>query len=119
MRINRFDILFLVFLIGAFFTLGLHIGTERDSCMKEERTVLLLVTSYENIWANNGILLDGTVSANLVSFDGSYAVLSVFGTSEEAGFLVGGRKYIAKNQPIYAVSDSGFLQGRILFIEKA
>ena len=118
MRINKFDALVTVFLLASLFTVGLHIGKNKDVDTVEERAVLLLVTSAKCIGNDTEILIDGNIPASLTSYDGEYAILIIRGTELRAGFLLDGKKYIAENQPICSVSENGFLNGRIISIQK-
>jgi len=116
-KTNKFDIFLTVFLLFALFAVGLHIGTDKSGDEIGELAILLYVTGAKRVRAGDGLLIDGNIPARLISFDGSYAIITVSAEPLEAGFLAGGRKYIAKNQPIRSVSKSGSLDGRIIAIE--
>ncbi|MBQ9070059.1 MAG: hypothetical protein IJY23_01750 [Clostridia bacterium] len=115
-RKNFFDKLFFLAFIFMLFALGFHLGKQNDGQEKLEAVVTINLEKSKGS-ADGSVLIDGKYECITISLDDNRLTLLCEGQMEEAGFLLLGAKYIAKNQPIKVSSDSGYFEGRIVSID--
>lgn len=116
---NIFDKLFFAFLLCALFVVGFHIGKEKSEDKNESVTIFVRVEKLKgNPKENDTVLIDGKYECRFVSLKNGEVSLLSEGSFEESGFLFYGCKYLSKNQPIKALGDWGYFEGRISNIEK-
>lgn len=117
-RMCFFDTVCLLSLFCLLFTIGLHIGKEKERSIPKSVVVSVNVEKFkikENI---SNVLIDGKYECEVISFDGQTLKFLCSGEYREAGFLACGAKYLSKNQPVEIVGDSYFF-GRISSLMEA
>ena len=110
-----FDKVALLFILAAFFTVGIHLGGGRRSEEKSRAEITVAVEKIKGI-PSGEILIDGKYGCTLVSYSEKEIIFSCEGLFSEAGFLLSGAKYVSKNQPIKVFSQNSYFEGRIIFI---
>ena len=116
-RMCFFDTVCTVALICLLFTIGFHIGKEKEKQVPGHVLINVSVERFKDERNLNNVMIDGKYECQIVSFDGKSLKLICRGEYTEAGFLASGAKYLSKNQPIEIVGDSYFF-GRITSIDK-
>ena len=113
-----FDTLCLLALVSLLFTIGLHLGKDKDTDKDEKAMISVEVIKFKAAESTPKVRIDGKYECEISSFDGETLNLVCRGEYREAGFLACGAKYLSKNQPIEIVGDAYFF-GRIRAIERA
>ncbi len=119
MKINFFDKLFILFILFALFTVGYHIGKERS----EDGSVTFALSIAPEEEMNGAFFetegyIDGKYKIYGVRYEDGVYVFMCDGLIGPLGFLAGGAKYLAKNQPIKIWGEYSLIVGRITDMEK-
>lgn len=115
MKKNKFDAFVLFFLIAAVFALGIHAGKDRDDEGTVEFYAAVRVEKAKGSPTEGEIChIDGRYPITALATEGSITVFACEGFSSEAGFLLGGAKYLSENQPVKIIFEDGFSEGRIV-----
>lgn len=111
---NIFDKIIFLTLLSMLFTIGYHIGSVKDTSIKQNAEITLKLDKLKGAPKENElIMIDGKYECFALSFEEDEINLLCQGYYTEAGFLFSGCKYLSKNQPIKASFPSGYLEGRI------
>ena len=114
---NAYDIFLFLSTLCLLFTIGFHLGKDKTKELPVYMNVTVEVTKIKGTPTASAVaLIDGRYSTVITDFDDGSVTLICSGSFHEAGFLLGGAKYIAKNQPINATADFGYFEGRITSI---
>jgi hypothetical protein len=113
-RINGFNVFCSLSLLAAFFVLGCQIGgghSEYDS------TVFTVTVRPEKTSGSPDskaeAFIDGKYECSVKKFEKDEIVLICEGIYTDAGYLLAGAKYLSLNQPVKAIQDWGYFEGRI------
>ncbi len=114
MRKNKHDIMAFVIILLLLFTVGFHIGRGKDAQIQETRYLTVTVSKSKGIpQRGESLMIDGRFAVQVLETDEGSITFLCRGSMCEAGFLIGGTKYIAKNQPLKVYSDTVYIEGRI------
>lgn len=111
-----FDTVCLVALIMLFFTVGLHLGKERNTDTEKSAVVTVNIVRSKLPKTVDSLFVDGKHECELLSINESSLSISCSGKILEAGFLAFGSKYLSKNQPLELTGDGAYVYGRITSI---
>ena len=119
-RINGFSAFCILSLLAAFFVLGCHLGGERN----EYSSIIFSVTIHPDKASgapDSGAvaLIDGKYECSVEKYESEKIVLICEGSYTEAGYLLSGAKYLSLNQPVKAMQDWGYFEGRIYEIKSS
>ena len=107
------------FILCALFSIGYHVGKDRSVDFKENALITVKLEKIKRTPEENDmVLIDGKYECRLVSIENGELSLLCEGYFNEAGFLFSGCKYISKNQPLKALEEWGYFEGRVSEIEK-
>ena len=113
-RIYSFDLICLFFVLAAFFTVGLHLGGDKDASSYETILIeLSLTVNKGKISEGDAPRIDGRCEADLVFLNESKAEIRVEAQRTSAGWLLSSGKYVSENQPLKFYSDTFYIEGRI------
>ena len=141
-----FDTVSLLALLLIFFTVGVHLGKDKEEASVErvcvsvrlERSKLAEVSLAESEKQNDSgpeasfygtaegdidvsslkIKIDGKYDCRIVDLREDTLTVSCEGIYTEAGFLTSGAKYLSKNQPLEILGSGAYFYGRIIEIKK-
>ena len=113
-RTTGFDKLIFIIALALLFSLGIHIGRPRRNTAGGS---VLFTVSVTKSWGSpssaENLGVDGRIRARLLFYDGQTARFAADGDLLEAGFLIGGAKYISPNQPIRIYGETAGIEGII------
>ena len=115
-KLTFFDTVCLIALIMLFFTVGLHLGKERNAYTEKSTIITVNIVRSKLPKAVDSLLVDGKHECELLSINENSLSLSCSGKILDAGFLAFGSKYLSKNQPLELTGDGAYVYGRIASI---
>ncbi len=119
-RINSFNSFCILSLLAAFFVLGCHLGNESNECTSTVFTVTVHPEKVSGTPDSGAMaLIDGKYECAVEKFEKDEIVLICKGSYTEAGYLLSGAKYLSLNQPVKAIQDWGYFDGRIYEIKRS
>ena len=109
-----FDVFCLISIFALLFTVGFHIGDEREDYEKIQFEVVISPEKVSGSPDGELItLVDGKYECIIQEFERDRIVILCDGYYSEAGYLLSGAKYVSVNQPIKASQPWGYYDGRI------
>lgn len=114
-----FDVLTLFAVLCLFFTVGFHLGREKETAVSEraEVTVTIYRSKIPDEISETELKIDGKYECELLDVSDGELTLALFGSYAEGGFLTSGAKYLSKNQPLEVIGTNTYFYGRITRIE--
>ena len=114
-RINRFDLFCLAVMIAISLTLGTHIGRNSTQHFTESARITIKTEGIKG-YAQSDMMIDGRIPVKLISVDGDIMSVEAECIITEAGYFLGGEKYLSVNQPLKLDFPHGYARGRIIAI---
>ncbi len=111
---NIYNLLFALVLFSLLFTVGFNIGSPPKTSGDGLISITVSLEKYKGkADIGDSCFIDGVSEAEITSLSPDEISLVCKGSIEAAGFLICGRKYISKNQPIKLHTDYGYFEGKI------
>ena len=119
MKINFFDGFLILFTLLALFTVGFHLGYGKEH---EEGVTFLIYAEAENgskfAFAESEGYIDGRFLVYGIEEDNGSYRFKCDGRIGPLGFLAGGAKYLAKNQPVKILGEYSSVTLKIQNMQK-
>lgn len=109
-----YDVLFFLFILFLLFNLGYHIGKPRQYDQAVTGYATVIAEKEVGDAADEAVLfVDGSLPVTVLSGENGIYFIEMTGKATEAGFLLGGTKYLSENQPIFIYGERSGIEGRI------
>ena len=118
-RIYFFDLFALFAVLCLCFTVGFHLGSEKETAVsaRAEVRVTLYRSKIPDEISETELKIDGKYECELLDVSDGELTLAIFGSYSEGGFLTSGAKYLSKNQPLEVLGTNAYFYGRITRID--
>lgn len=120
-KICFFDLITLAAALCVCFAIGFHIGRDEEAAVPVcvEVTLKLYKSKIPDSISDTELKIDGKYDCELLSLDGEAMSIALYGSYQDAGFLISGAKYLSENQPLEIIGKNTYFYGRILHIDHA